>query len=122
MSDYRRFRGQVMWSRLPEKDEAQKGVVERAILRPTEFVMDVARAGTRYSVRLARTGENIYQGQWQHEGGRRGSAECTIGRVMKTLGLDPNVAEDPAILEFEGRWAEDGEWWLVGRLDEVDSF
>jgi hypothetical protein len=109
-------------SRLPERDEARNGVVERGILRPSEFVMDIASAGARYSVRLARTGEYIFQGNWQQEGGGRGSAECTIGPVMKTLGLNPNVDEDPMILEFEGRWAEDGEWWLVGRLEEVESF
>jgi hypothetical protein len=112
-----------MWSSLPERDEARNGVVERGILRPTEFVMDiVASAGARYSVRLARTGENIFQGNWRQEGGGGGSAECTIGPIMKTLGIKPNMAEEPTILEFEGRWTENGEWWLVGRLEEVKSF
>lgn len=121
MSGFREFKGPLVWmSRLGDGSN-RSGVAQRAILRASEIVMDVLLEGREYSVKLQQTGGTIYQGHWEERGtSRRGLAECTVGPVLRTLGIDMAATEEPGILEIEGRWVEDGDWQVIGRLNQVD--
>jgi hypothetical protein len=125
MSSDRRFTGFCAWFSDGQQQEDRAGSIERAILRPAGLVMDVVTGSERYSVRLDLTGPGIYQGTWASQDAGRmvsGEAECTTGPVIKTLGLGGTAAEEPGILQYQGRWTERGEWLWYGRLEEVEQF
>jgi hypothetical protein len=123
--EVRRFKGRTVWTCDRGERDGRHGSIERAILRPQELVMDLTTGTTRYSVRLARTAEDIYQGTWERqEGGRafRGVAECSAGSFESVHAVKSNTPDDARILHLNGSWEEEGEWWWVGRMEEVDVF
>lgn len=106
------FQGGILWLDLPDLDRSREtGTVTRAILRQTEFVMDVEAPGDTYAVTLKKLSESRYQGEWMRMSGKGPRR----GRVRGELTIKGEQ------LDLGGEWEEGGTWSWFSRLHCADT-
>ena len=89
-----RYRGKVLWIDLMTGDTIEGGIVERAIVRSTELVVDVRSERGEYTITLTRAADGEYQGTWRLDrsasrgraGGRWHPNETGGGTLLGTWG------------------------------------
>jgi hypothetical protein len=110
---FRRLNGCLLWADLPiGKRQPETVLVDRAILRPNELVLEFSQDGFTCHVALKKTAERTFAGTWERQGQgrepRRGHIECTL------VWRDPSATvPDPSELTLRGKWFEDIDWFLV---------
>ena len=112
----RRFRGMLVWFDA-EGGRVRHGRVDRAVLRPKGFTVELTTGGQPYSVTLRPRDKGRFHGTWSRGAGARstsGAAECRLSPCGETIG-EPGRAN----LKLEGSWHEDVRWDWVARLQPI---
>jgi hypothetical protein len=115
-----RFGGMLFWFDRKAKDPVvTSAVIQRAILRADELVLEFSRDGDAYHVALRPDARGRFRGAWQRglaSNAAHGQAHC------KLLGHDNSADPDEPDLLLAGKWLDDIDWSWSGTLHKVETF